>query len=148
MGPPSLIRTLKALREHYPRWGKNKLAVLLRSEGFTVSASTVGRILSTLRRRGQIVEPKRNTISVKRRWLLRPYATRKPKNYQALLPGHLVEVDNLDIRPLPGVILKQFTARDVVSRWDVLEVHHQATASLVAKFIDTLQARMPFPIRC
>ena len=28
----------------------------------------------------------------------------------------------MDIRPLPGVVLKQFTARDEVSRWDVLVV--------------------------
>jgi len=35
----------------------------------------------------------------------------------------------------------------VVSRWDVQVVHHQTTVSLAARFNDTLQARMPFPIR-
>ena len=39
-------------------------------------------------------------------------------------------VDTLDLRPLPGVVLKHFTARDVVSRWDVLEVHTQAMSTL------------------
>jgi|FLYL01.1.fsa_nt_gi hypothetical protein len=39
----------------------------------------------------------------------------------------------------------QFTARDMVSRWDVLEVHTRATAA--AGFLKTLRQRMPFPIK-
>ena len=42
-------------------------------------------------------------------------------------PGDMVQVDTLDLWPLPGVILKHFTARDMVSL-DVLEVHTRATA--------------------
>ncbi len=42
---------------------------------------------------------------------------------------------------------KQFTARDMVSRWDVIEAHKCATASLAAAFLDTLEAECPFPIR-
>jgi len=37
------------LREEYPRWGKDKLVVLLHDEGFTGSTSTVGRILNRLK---------------------------------------------------------------------------------------------------
>ena len=62
-------------------------------------------------------------------------------------PGDLVQVDTLDVRPLPGVILKHFTARDVVSRWDVVEVRTRATANTATDFLSTLQARMPFPVR-
>ncbi len=57
-----------------------------------------------------------------------------------------VEVDTLEIRPLPKMTLKQFTARDVMSCWDVLEAHYRATASLAAQFLDTPQANAPFPI--
>jgi hypothetical protein len=45
------------------------------------------------------------------------------------------------------VIFKQFTARDVVSRWDVLQAHTRATAQTATQFLDTLQHRMPFSIR-
>ena len=45
------------LRRQYPRWGKDKLAVLLRREGRAVSASMVGRILSRLKARGLLIEP-------------------------------------------------------------------------------------------
>ena len=62
-------------------------------------------------------------------------------------PGDLVQVDTLDVRPLPGVILKHFTARDVVSRWDVVEVRTRATANTATDFLSTLLARMPFPVR-
>ena len=62
-------------------------------------------------------------------------------------PGDLVQVDTLDVRPLPGGILKHFTARDVVSRWDVVEVRTRATANTATDFLSTLQARMPFPVR-
>ncbi len=62
-------------------------------------------------------------------------------------PGDLVQVDTLDVRPLPGVLLKHFTARDVISRWDVLEAHTRATANTAAGFLNALQARMPFPLK-
>ena len=76
-----------------------------------------------------------------------PYAVRKPKEYRPFAPGDLVQIDTLDVRPLPGVAFKHFTARDVVSRWDVLEAHSRATAAAAAHFLDTVQRRMPFPIR-
>jgi len=56
-------------------------------------------------------------------------------------------VDTLDVRPLPGIILKHFTAHDVISRWDVVSVHSRANASTAAHFLDTLESRMPFPVR-
>ena len=142
-----LERAVLALRRTYPRWGKDKLQVLLAGQGRTVSVSMVGRILYRLKRRGLLVEPRPNAISARRPWRPRPYAIRKPKDYLAQRPGDLVEVDTLDVRPLPGMVFKHFTARDVVSRWDVIEVHRQATAHIAAGFLDTLCARMPFPIR-
>jgi transposase InsO family protein len=141
-----LVKAIKQVREQYPRWGKDKLVVLLREQGYKTSASTVGRVLGYLRRRGVLVEPLRRAISSQKK-VRRQYAIRKPKDYKPLAPGDLVEVDTLDIRPLPGVMLKQFTARDVISRWDVVEVRARATAHTAMEFIETLQKRMPFPVR-
>jgi len=47
---PELARRLIQLRKEYPGWGKQKLTVLLRREGYAVSASTVGRATSDLLR--------------------------------------------------------------------------------------------------
>ena len=141
-----LVMAVKEVREQYPRWGKDKLVVLLREQGYMTSASTVGRVLRYLKRRGALVEPVRRVISAQKR-VKRPYAIRKPKEYKPLMPGDLVEVDTLDIRPLPGVLLKHFTARDVISRWDVVEARSRATAHTAMEFIETLQKRMPFEVR-
>ena len=107
----------------------------------------VGRILSSLKRRGVLREPLRTGISTRKRLWRRPYAIRKPKGYEVKEPGDLVQVDTLDVRPLPGVVLKHFTARDVVSRWDVIEVRTRATATTAAGFLDALQHRMPFSVQ-
>lgn len=141
-----LIMEVRALRRQYPRWGKEKLSALLVPLGRDVSISTVGRILKYLKRRGDLVEPRRRAISAKRR-IQRPYAVRKPKEYIPVRPGDLVQMDTLDIRPLPWVTLKQFTARDVISKWDVIEARYRATAKTAKEFIDTLHRRMPFPIK-
>ena len=113
-----------------------------------MSTTMVGRILSYLKARGVLKEPPRNGISTRKRLWRRPYAVRKPKGYLVVEPGDLVQVDTLDVRPVPGIVLKHFTARDVVSRWDVVEAHTRATATTAAAgFLDALQARMPFPVR-
>jgi putative transposase len=144
----ALIERVLALRHQYPRWGKDKLVVLLAREQRLVSASMVGRLLRHLKQQGRLIEPVRSGVPGSRRALRsRPYAIRKPKQYAVSRPGDLVQVDTLDVRPLPGVIFKQFTARDVISRWDVIQAHSRATAATAAQFLDTLQHRMPFPIR-
>ncbi len=44
-----LVEAVLKLREGYPRWGKDKLVVLLHGEGFACSTSTVDRILNRLK---------------------------------------------------------------------------------------------------
>lgn len=141
-----LVRAVKELREEYPRWGKDKLVVLVRGQGYEVSTSTVGRMLRYLNQRGELKEPKKRVISAKRK-SRRPYGVRKPGDYKAKKPGDLVEVDTLDVRPFPWVTLKQFTARDVISKWDVIEARRRATATTAKEFIETLEQRMPFKVK-
>ncbi len=47
------------LREQYPRWGKDKLVVALRDQGWQISTSMVGRILTSLKVRGVLRESPR-----------------------------------------------------------------------------------------
>lgn len=147
MWNPKMVEEILKLREEYPRWGKDKLVILIKRKGWQVSTSTVGRVLTYLKARGVLKEPNLRRISARRRRQQRPYAVRKPKDYKVKSPGDLVEVDTLDVRPLPGVILKHFGARDVVSRWDAMDVYTRATASLAARFLDILQQKMPFPLK-
>lgn len=141
------LRAVRTVRETYPRWGKDKLVVLLRRSGLRLSSSMVGRILARLHRTGELHEPRHRRMSVHQRRWRRPYAVRRPADWAVRRPGDLVELDTLDIRPLSDLILKQFTARDVVSRWDTLELGRRATARAAADVLDRLAERMPFPVR-
>lgn len=145
--PPELVAAVLKLREEHPRWGKDKLVVLLHEQGHQVSTSMVGRIIRRLKDNGVLREPVRNHVSAHRRGLRRPYAVRKPKDYEVRYPGDLVQLDTLDIRPLPGVVFKHYTARDVISRWDAIDVCSRATARTAAGFLNKLEKKMPFPIR-
>jgi putative transposase len=143
---PELAQAVQDLREEYG-WDKVKVAHMLKQEGWQTSASTVGRILKRLKARGVLREPLSNGIKHHRRRFRRPYATRKPKAYQAKQPGDLVQVDTLDVRPLPGKVFKQFTARDMVSRWDVVQAFRSATARNASSFLETLIERSPYQVK-
>lgn len=145
--PTDLVTSVRSIREEWPRWGKEKIGALLRDQGKTVSTSMVGRILKRLQESGQIREAVWNSVMVKKHQRLRPYATRKPRDYIAREPGDIVEIDTMELRPLPGVLIKHFTARDVVSRWDVLEAHAQAGSGTATAFIHSVLSRMPFVVK-
>lgn len=141
------IEAVRRVRRKYPRWGKDKLSVVLeRDEHISISVTRVGRILSYLKGRGVIVEPEQRAKG-KRRGCKRPYATRYDPSYKVQAPGDLVEVDTLDVRPLPGVILKQFTARDVVSRYDALDIASCASSRTTTQALEAMLDRLPFQVR-
>jgi len=145
----ALAARVLALRKENPCWGKDKLAVLLAREKLTISVSMVGRILAALKRQGALHEAPKPTVLLRQHRKLRnrPWAKRKPKYWPNAHPGDLVELDTKEIRLHRGVVLKHFSARDVVSRWDVLEVHRRATSLAAARFLDTLLERFPFPVK-
>jgi putative transposase len=55
--PVKVVEAILELRTKYPRWGKDKLVVLLRKRGIRTSTSTVGRVMGRLKSRGVLVEP-------------------------------------------------------------------------------------------
>jgi len=144
---PELAHAVLTLRERHPRWGKDKLAPLLRAQGQAVSVSMVGRILGQLKQTGALRQASLRDPCIVQRHRPRPYAVRKPKSYLPAAPGDLVQVDSSDVRPMPGVYYKHFSARDVICKWDVLDVFDRATATAAARFLDTLLARSPYPVR-
>src|SRR5258708_35667353 len=75
------------LRLQFPRWGKDKLAVLLRRQKLPGSTSMVGRILTQLQHQGLLGRPPRTGVPGSRPALPpRPYALRKPKHYALFAP--------------------------------------------------------------
>jgi putative transposase len=143
---PAQAQAVRQARERSPRWGKDKLAVVLKRAGLTLSVSMIGRILSDLTRRGLLVEPRSARLRPHSRHS-RPYAIRKPKEYAVGAPGDLVQLDTMQLTPLPGVERRHFSAVDVASRWGVTGVRARATAGTATAFLDELVERTPFPIR-
>jgi transposase InsO family protein len=134
------------LRQQHPRMGKLPLQVLLRRQGIHLSASMIGRILASLKRRVLLREP--HAVRVRKARPKRPYATRVPKDKrQPTEPGALVQLDTMHLRPEPGIERRQFTAIDVVSRCAVVGVRATASSGTAQDFLDELVDRMPFPVR-
>jgi len=61
-----LVQAVLRLREQYPRWGKDKIVILLREQGWQISTSIVGRIIRQLKQRGMLQETVRNRVSAHR----------------------------------------------------------------------------------
>jgi transposase InsO family protein len=134
------------LRQQHPRMGKRPVQVLLRQEGISLSASTIGRILASLKRRQLLREP--HAVRVRQAKPQRPYATRVPKDKrQPTEPGALIQLDTMHLRPEPGIERRQFTAIDVVSRCAVVGVRSRATAGTARDFLAELVDRMPVPVQ-
>jgi putative transposase len=144
---PALVEATERLRLDFPMWGRAKLVVLLRAEGFTVSESTVGRVLRHLVARGAVqpVPVLRRAKAALRRHR-RPHATRLPKGQVADRPGALVQLDTLTITVQPGTTIKHFTAYCPVGRWTVARATTRATSTAAAAFLDQVLAQMPFAV--
>ncbi len=149
--PPALEARIRALRETYPRWGERKLAVLLKREGWTIAHATVGRVLNRLRVKGQLVEPPlvRAALHKRRRraHLKRRYATRMPWDYRPQQPGDLIQLDMTPITLYPGCQRVHITARDVISRKDVVAAYKVGRSASAEHFLRQELPRMGFPIR-
>jgi transposase InsO family protein len=144
-----LVRAVERLRLDFPMWGKATLGPILRREGFSVSDSTVGRILAHLVARG-VVEPVptlRHRLRTRRAKPKRPHAIRLPRDLETAHPGDLVQLDTLSVGIAPERTIKHFTAYDPKAKWTVAQPFNRATAKAASLFLDKLIADMPFKVK-
>jgi len=149
--PSSLVLAVEKARADNPMWGKRKLAVVLRRQGYKVSVSTIGRILKKLMDRGVVIAvPTLRRKPGGRRYRFnaaKRYAKRLPKGLKPQRPGEMVQIDTLFINISPDKAIKHFTAYDPVAKWTVGHVARFAKAKSAAALLDKLIAEAPFPIR-
>lgn len=126
--------------------GKEKLAVLLRREGYRVSASTVGRVLRALHRRGRI-EPvgAHAARGRRRRAARRPHARRKRAHERARRAGQLVQLDTL-VESSQVRSRWQFSAVDPVSRHVHARLVTRPGSAQAARFLEACLDTWPHPI--
>ena len=147
--PVKVVERIQKLREQYPRWGKDKLAVLLHKEAIEISASTVGRVINRLKARGLLREPENVRLAkLARKRRRKPrYAVRMPKGYSIEAPGDLVQMDTLKLQLMSNDVRYHFSARDVVSRWDCARAFRRQTSFAAARFLEYLETKFPFKIK-
>ena len=147
----AMLAEVEALRQHYPMWGKRKIAVLLRRQGRAISVSTVGRILSYLMDRQRItpVPLLRRKPGPRRFRLLgqQRHAKRLPKGTRPQEPGQLVQIDTLFVNVAPDKAVKHFTAYDPVAKWTTALVASNATAGRARALLAKLITSSPFPVK-
>ncbi len=143
-----LVQAVEEWRLEEPTWGKAKIVVKLREQGFTASEATVGRILAHLVKRGAIEPvPAMRKAAKTRKWTAkRRFAERLPKSAKATKPGQIVQLDTVYVTLAPGRHVKHFTAYDPVAKWTVAKAYNRATAASAAMFLDKLVADMPFKV--
>ena len=141
--PLATVVRIQELREQYPRWGREKLRVLLLREGTSVSAKTIDRTLARLRRRGQLHEPPmvRKAALARARTASRP---RRPAGLVVDRPGFL-QLDSQETR-FGGTAVFTFAAVDFLTRKRVISAASQLTSAAGARFLARVQERFPFPI--
>ena len=87
--PENINNRIMALRTIHPRLGKDKIWGILKKEGYAGSISTVGRIISDLKKRGLILNPVNlsyyaKSDSFREKMKPRKKKLRRPRGYRVL----------------------------------------------------------------
>ncbi|MFQ5987676.1 MAG: helix-turn-helix domain-containing protein [Dehalococcoidia bacterium] len=141
--PVEVVQRVQELREQYPRWGREKLRVLLVREGIIISAKSIDRVIARLKARGVLREPLRPRKGV--RW--RRERLRRPKDLRVEEPGALVQVDSRQVSLGRGQGVYQFGAVDCFTRKRVVALAPRLTSQHGAAFLKRLVAQFPFPVK-
>jgi transposase InsO family protein len=138
----AVVLRIQQLREQYPRWGREKLRVLLAREGITVSAKTIDRVLHRLKARGALREP----LRAARPAPVRRPALRRPRDLVVDHPGALVQIDSKQWS-LPGCRpLYEFGAIDYFTRKRVVALSPSLKSCQAAAFLERLLESFPFAV--
>ena len=140
--PPALVERIQALREQYPRWGREKLRVLLEREGINISAKSIDRVIARLKARGVLREPLRPCKVT--RW--HQERLRRPPELVVDRPGALVQVDTKQVSLGKGKVAFQFGALDCFTRKRVVGLAPRLTSQQGADFLRRVVKEFPFPV--
>lgn len=133
--PGDIEMKVLALKKEHPRWGKEKLALLLlNQQGIQISSSTVYRIL------------RRHRLSIRYRTKKRRAPKPRVNLAEIYNPGDLLQIDTKYIS-LNGRRMYQYTAIDVVSRWRYANVFPQLDGNTTKRFLKELFNTSPVSIR-
>ena len=140
--PKVLTDRIIALRTEHPRLGKDKLYVMLAEEGYaTGSISTLGRIISDLKKQNLLPRQVKITLSAKTgKMIERPY---KPRKKQRRPQGHRVlEVDTI-VRFIDGAKRYLLTAIDTEGKSAFAGAYTNHGSASAADFLSKARTVIP-----
>lgn len=120
----SLVSLVSKLRQDYPRYSANKLAVILKRDySINYSSSTIGRIIHKFK----LFFAKVIRINKHRKSAIKSWITRKPKDLQAKEPRQIIEFDMKHIYAL-GRKYYAFVAIDPYTKQSTIHVASRSTS--------------------
>lgn len=137
---------LKIRREN-ETYGKSKIATILkRDHNVNLSESTVGRILTHLKRK-HLITKSRSALRFKRkRNFAKGYAKRAEfKKYEEMVLGERVQIDHMTVTK-NGITVKHFQAWERKSKYIHACVYSHAKARSAKRFLLDFVAKSPFKI--
>ena len=140
--PLAVVQRVQALRERYPRWGREKLRVLLEREGISLSAKSIDRVIARLKARGSLREPLRPRKVA--RW--RRERLRRPKELVVDRPGALVQLDSKHVSVGNGSVVYEFGAVDCFTRKRVVALAPRLASRDGSAFLQWMVVQFPFPV--
>ena len=122
--------------------------MLSRDQGFTLSISTVGRILKKLLRLNRIVPVAFyfGRIKPKRRRQFKHHAKRWKYGMKARQPGELMQVDHMSVSFTEGFALKEFKATCPVTGTTIMRAYSRASSRNAKRFLNELSQQLPFEL--
>ncbi len=140
--PLAVVKRVQELREEYPRWGREKLKVLLVREGVILSAKSIDRIIGRLKARGVLREPLRGRRKAKkgreRLW--------RPRELLVKAPGDLLQIDSKEVGVGKGKVY-EFGAVDFFTRKRVVGVAARLTSAHGGAFLRRVVGEFPFAVQ-
>jgi len=151
-----VLKFIEELRNNHPRIGKDKIHPLLgeycQREGIQLpSISTIGRILSYLKKKDKIPTGRRVYLSARTGRILERLPKKKKKKlrrkgYQPTQPGDLVQIDTI-VKFINGLKRYIITAIDLNSDFAFAYTYTTASSLNTKDFFDKLSSVAPFTVK-
>ena len=142
--PSAVSEFIIAERKQHFHLGKEKLQVLLQEQGYAYSASTVGRILSDLRRQGRLSNNRRQSFYGKT-GKFRAYSRPNIKKQRRPKGSRCLEVDTI-VRFIGGIKRYVVTAVDTEHRFAFAGAYTGHTSVTAADLLQRYAQVSPLPL--
>lgn len=145
--PPLVEEFILKEREYDPKLSKDKLAVLMKQDSLAfLSTSTVGRMLSDLKKQGKLPDPKRIHLSGRTgRLIERKPCQRRVKLRSKNHEGGLVKADTM-VRFTNGIKRYVVTAIDCESKFGFAYAYVSHSSKATSDFMERFTKVSPVPV--